>query len=110
MRSQLRMLKLSERALEYAELARIIETLDSPPELRVLSVRLRWLSPEIVDLIAAGLPALTALDLSFTEVVHQETASDTSSTVSEDSYGLSRESELVSLLLVLHLIARLTQF
>ncbi|KAJ7931705.1 hypothetical protein B0H13DRAFT_2263488 [Mycena leptocephala] len=94
LRPLLRMLKLSERALEYAELARIIETLDSPPQLRVLSVRLRWLSPEIVDLIAAGLPGLTALDLSFTEVVHQETASDTSSTVSEDSYGLSRESEL----------------
>ncbi len=57
-------------------------------------MRLRWLSPEIVDLIAAGLPALTALDLNFAEVVHQEPSSDASSVDSVDSNGLSRESEL----------------
>ncbi|KAJ7809065.1 hypothetical protein B0H14DRAFT_2867828 [Mycena olivaceomarginata] len=72
LRSQLRILKLSERPLEYAELVHILAALDSPPLLRVLSLRLRWLSPEIVDLLAAGLPELTALDLNFTEVVHQE--------------------------------------
>ncbi|KAF7356404.1 hypothetical protein MVEN_00973000 [Mycena venus] len=93
-RSQLRMLKLSERPLEYVELVRILDVLDDPPLLRVLSLRLRWLSPEIVDLMAAGLPALTALDLNFTEVVHQEPSSDASSIVSEDSYGLSHISEL----------------
>jgi hypothetical protein len=96
LRSQLRILKLSERPLEYAELVRILAALDYPPLLRVLSLRLRWLSPEIVDLLAAGLPELTALDLNFTEVVHQETSSDTSSISSQSSSGLSRESELVS--------------
>lgn len=95
-RLQLRILKLSERPLEYAELVRILAALDYPPLLRVLSLRLRWLSPEIVDLLAARLPELTALDLNFTEVVHQETSSDTSSISSQSSGGLSRQSELVS--------------
>ncbi|KAJ6581820.1 hypothetical protein B0H19DRAFT_1251984 [Mycena capillaripes] len=94
MRTQLRMLKLSERPLEYVELERILDALDNPPLLRVLSLRLRWLSPEIVDLIAARLPALSALELNFAEVVHQEPSSDASSVSSEDSYGLSRASEL----------------
>ncbi|KAJ7716148.1 hypothetical protein B0H16DRAFT_461545 [Mycena metata] len=93
-RAQLRVLKLSERPLEHAELVRVLEALDYPPHLCVLSLRLRCLSPEAVDTLAAGLPALSALELTFAEVVHQEAASDTSSTVSQDSYGLSRESEL----------------
>ncbi|KAJ7716147.1 hypothetical protein B0H16DRAFT_1741482 [Mycena metata] len=93
-RAQLRVLKLSERSLEHAELVRVLEALDYPPHLCVLSLRLRCLSPEAVDTLAAGLPALSALELTFAEVVHQEAASDTSSTLSQDSYGLSRESEL----------------
>ncbi|KAJ6514923.1 hypothetical protein C8R47DRAFT_1063694 [Mycena vitilis] len=97
MRAQLRMLKLSERPLEHAELVRILNALDYPTQLRVLSLRLRWLSPEIVDFIAAGLPDLTTLELTFGEVVHHDCGSATSSTVSsEESYGLSREGELAS--------------
>ncbi|KAJ6519074.1 hypothetical protein C8R45DRAFT_950163 [Mycena sanguinolenta] len=95
-RTQLRMLKLSDRPLEYAELARIFGVLNSPPQLRVLSLRIRWLSPEIVDLIAASLPELTVLDLTFLEVVHQEPpSSDTCSVRSEDSIALSRAGELM---------------
>ncbi|KAJ7019805.1 hypothetical protein C8F04DRAFT_1404117 [Mycena alexandri] len=93
-RAQLRVLKLSERSLEHAELVRVLEVLDDPPHLCVLSLRLRCLSPEVVDTLAAGLPALSALELNFAEVVHQEAASDTSSTLSGESYALSRESEL----------------
>ncbi|KAJ7180862.1 hypothetical protein C8R46DRAFT_940795 [Mycena filopes] len=93
-RAQLRVLKLAERPLEHAELVRVLDALDYPPHLRVLSLRLRCLSPEVVDTLAAGLPALSALELSFAEVVHQEAAGDASSTLSEDSYGLSREGEL----------------
>ncbi|KAJ7231877.1 hypothetical protein B0H12DRAFT_1239779 [Mycena haematopus] len=94
-RSQLRILKLSERPLEHADLVRILGALDYPPQLRVLSLRLRWLSPEIVDLLAAGLPELTALDLNFHEVIHQDPSSDACSLRSEDSASLSRESELL---------------
>ncbi|KAJ7781875.1 hypothetical protein DFH07DRAFT_390317 [Mycena maculata] len=95
LRSQLRVLKLSERPLECAELVRLLGVLGDAPLLRVLSLRIRWLSPEVVDLLAVGLPALSALDLHFTEVVHQESASDVASVRSEDSYGLSRQSELM---------------
>ncbi|KAJ7509888.1 hypothetical protein B0H11DRAFT_1961405 [Mycena galericulata] len=94
LRSQLRVLKLSERPLEYAELARVLDVLDTAPLLRVLSLRIRWLSPEIMDLLAANLPCLNSLDLHFTEVVHQDSANDVSSFVSEESSGLSREGEL----------------
>ncbi|KAK7025072.1 hypothetical protein R3P38DRAFT_2952664 [Favolaschia claudopus] len=93
MRPQLHVLKLSERPLEYNELQRVVNTLDCPPLLRMLSLRLRWLSPEIVDLLASGLPDLTALELTFTEIVHQE-ATDSTSILSASSTGLSRESEL----------------
>ncbi|KAJ7019810.1 hypothetical protein C8F04DRAFT_1146730 [Mycena alexandri] len=90
----LRVLKLSERPLEYAELVRVLKALGYLPHVRVLSLSLRRLSPEIVDTLAAELPALSALELNFAEVVHQEAASDALTTLSGESYGLSRESEL----------------
>ncbi|KAJ7491914.1 hypothetical protein FB451DRAFT_1216344 [Mycena latifolia] len=92
--TQLRVLRLSERPLEYAELVRVLGALDDAPLLHVLALRIRWLSPEVVDLIAACLPALSALELTFAEVVHREPTSDASSVRSDDSYGLSREGEL----------------
>ncbi|KAJ7140261.1 hypothetical protein C8R43DRAFT_1018092 [Mycena crocata] len=104
MRSQLRVLKLAERPLEFVELARILDVLDRAPLLRVLSLRMRWLSPEVIDLLAMRLPALNALDLSFTEVVHQEPTSDASSTLSEDSSGFTRESELTFFCQSLHAV------
>ncbi|KAJ7696444.1 hypothetical protein B0H17DRAFT_1053273 [Mycena rosella] len=94
MRAQLRVLRLTERVLEYAELARMLDALDQAPLLRVLTLRVRWLSPEVIDLLAERLPFLSSLTLNFTEVVHQEPESDASSARSEDSYELSRESEL----------------
>ncbi|KAJ7224087.1 hypothetical protein GGX14DRAFT_424167 [Mycena pura] len=95
MRPHLRMLKLTERALEYAELVRVLDALHDAPLLRVLSIRVRWLSPEVIDRLAATLPNLTVLCLSFAEVVHHEPAGSVCSGLSVDSYGLSRESELM---------------
>jgi hypothetical protein len=100
-RTQLHMLKLSDRPLEHADLLRILGALDDPPLLRVLSLRLRWLRPEIIDLIAGGLPGLSALHLNFTEIVHRE-SSDACSLRSEDSGGLSRESELLLFCQAMH--------
>ncbi|KAJ7491874.1 hypothetical protein FB451DRAFT_1216225, partial [Mycena latifolia] len=92
--TQLRVLRLSERPLEYAELVRVLGALDDAPLLHVLALRIRWLSPEVVDLIAACLPTLNTLELTFAEVVHREPTSDASSVSSDDSYGLSRTREL----------------
>ncbi|KAJ7126708.1 hypothetical protein C8R44DRAFT_779328 [Mycena epipterygia] len=92
---QLSVLRLLERPLEYRELAQILDVLADTQLLRVLALRIRWLSPEVIDLLAARLPALSTLELSFTEVVHQEPTSDASSTHSaEFEYDLSRGSEL----------------
>ncbi|KAJ7126694.1 hypothetical protein C8R44DRAFT_779285 [Mycena epipterygia] len=93
MTSQLSVLRLLERPLEYTELAQILDVLDEARLLRVLALRIRWLSPEVIDLLAARLPALSTLELIFTEVVHQEPTSD-ASTHSAESYDISRESEL----------------
>ncbi|KAJ7117690.1 hypothetical protein C8R44DRAFT_879244 [Mycena epipterygia] len=91
---QLSVLRLLERPLEYTELAQILDVLASARLLRVLALRIRWLSPEVIDLLAAKLPALNTLELIFTEVVHQEPTNDASSTYSAESHGLSREGEL----------------
>lgn len=93
--SHLQVLKLSERPLEYAELAGVLAALGDAPLLRVLALRLRWLSPEVVDLIAASLPALRTLELNFTEVVHREPTNDTSSARSDESCGLTRQGEVI---------------
>ncbi|KAJ6565987.1 hypothetical protein B0H10DRAFT_2112083 [Mycena sp. CBHHK59/15] len=94
-RTQLRTLRLAERPLEYTELAVVLAALADAPLLQSLSLRIRWLSPELVDLLAAAhLPALRSLELNFAEVVHQEPKDDSSS-VSDESYCLSRASELM---------------
>ncbi|KAJ7251416.1 hypothetical protein C8J57DRAFT_674517 [Mycena rebaudengoi] len=90
LRPQLNVLALTERPLEYAELARVLDALADAPQLRALSLRICWLTPEVVDLLAERLPALRSLDLKFTEVLHGEPAKDD---ISNDVYGLSKPGE-----------------
>ncbi|KAJ7066488.1 hypothetical protein C8F01DRAFT_1248497 [Mycena amicta] len=90
----LQRLRLGERPLEFVDLLRLLEVLDQAPALRALSIRLRWLSPETVDALAASLPHLEVLHLHFAEVIHSEPSSSVTSTLSQDSYGSSRVNEL----------------
>ncbi|KAJ7252489.1 hypothetical protein C8J57DRAFT_1350172 [Mycena rebaudengoi] len=90
LRPQLSVLALTERPLEYAELVRVLDALADAPQLRALSLRIRSLTPEVIDLLAARLPALRALGLNFTEVLHGEPARDG---ISNDVYGLPKPAE-----------------
>ncbi|KAF7308413.1 hypothetical protein HMN09_00690100 [Mycena chlorophos] len=81
----LEQLKLGERPLEFVELWRLLEVLSQAPKLRKLNVRVRWLSPEIVDALAACLPQLEVLQLDFAEIIHCEPGSSVTSTLSQDS-------------------------
>ncbi|KAJ7625505.1 hypothetical protein FB45DRAFT_67418 [Roridomyces roridus] len=93
LQSQLRALKLSDRALECSELTSLLVVLGNAPLLSELSLRVQCLSPDIVDLLAMHLPNLRVLHMNFTEIIHQEPASSESS-LSHDSHSLPRESEL----------------
>ncbi|KAJ7279574.1 hypothetical protein C8J57DRAFT_1303694 [Mycena rebaudengoi] len=90
LRPQLSVLALTERPLEYAELVRVLDALVDAPQLRALSLRIRWLTPEVVDRLAERLPALRSLGLKFAEVLHGEPPKDN---ISNDMYGLSMPGE-----------------
>ncbi|KAF7308896.1 hypothetical protein MKEN_01090000 [Mycena kentingensis (nom. inval.)] len=90
----LQQLRLSERPLEFIEIVRLLEALENAAALRALSMRVRWLSPELVDALAATLPQITVLHLDFPEVIHSEPSSSVTSTLSNESRGTNRANEL----------------